>query len=61
MPAGLSNISQAPAGVWSKCGAGLQAHERGGVKWRPGELDFEALMRMLDSKVDCPHPELEGC
>lgn len=54
VPAGLANISQAPRdeGVWSKCGGKLQrALKQGRVTWGPGEMDFEALMRMLDSKV----------
>ena len=54
MPAGLSNLTRAPGeeeGVWGKCGGKVEAREQAGVTWRPGELRFEALMRMLDSKV----------
>lgn len=63
MSIGVTNILQSPKGVWSKtkpsqsCFGGV-----GGVstftaigstprKWGPGELEFEALMRMLDNKV----------
>ena len=63
MSAGLGNIHQySPQGVWSGIGVGVAC--MGGVggacsgsigssprKWRTGELEFEALMRMLDSKV----------
>ena len=63
MSIGVANILQSPEGVWSKgkprlsCFGGV-----GGVttfisvgsilrEWGPGELEFEALMRMLDNKV----------
>ena len=63
MSAGLGNIHQfLPQGVWSGMGVGVAC--MGGVggacsgmigssprKWRIGELEFEALMRMLDNKV----------
>ena len=54
MSAGLANLSQSPGGVW-ECTSGVA--ERGGAgmgavrTWRVGELEFEALMRMLDNKV----------
>ena len=54
MSAGLANLSQSPGGVW-ECTRGVA--ERGGAgmgavrAWRVGELEFEALMRMLDNKV----------
>ena len=63
MSAGLGSIHQcSPQGVWSSVGVGVAC--MGGVggacsgsigssprKWRIGELEFEALMRMLDNKV----------
>ena len=63
MSAGLGSIHQhSPKGVWSGMGVGVAC--MGGVggacsgvigssprKWRIGELEFEALMRMLDNKV----------
>ena len=62
MSAGLANIFQhSQQGVWS---GGMGAACMGGVggacsgsigsnlrKWRVGDLEFEALMRMLDNKV----------
>lgn len=49
MSAGISNLNTSPQGVWSKCQDRTPA--TGGLKWKPGELQFEALMRMLDNKV----------
>jgi adducin len=63
MSAGLGNINQcSQQGVWSGISVGVAC--MGGVggacsgsigssprKWRIGELEFEALMRMLDNKV----------
>lgn len=62
MSIGLSNILQAPQGVWSGRGMGVACVRGvGGAAngtigsssrmWRVGELEFEALMRMLDNKV----------
>lgn len=58
MSAGLANLSQSPGGVWG-CTRGVArgVAGRGGAgmgaarTWRLGELEFEALMRMLDNKV----------
>lgn len=72
MSVGLANILQSSEGVWSKgtlrpaCYGGV-----GGVttftaagsisrKWGPGELEFEALMRMLDNKVVERYPNNYG-
>ena len=63
MSVGLGNIHQhSPRGVWSGVSVGVAC--MGGVggacsgsigssprKWRIGELEFEALMRMFDNKV----------
>ena len=63
MSIGVANILQSPEGVWSKGKPRLSCF--GGVsgvttfisvgsiprEWGPGELEFEALMRMLDNKV----------
>ena len=63
MSAGLGNILQHPhstQGVWSSvgvscmggvggaCGGSIGSNPR---KWKVGDLEFEALMRMLDNKV----------
>jgi len=54
MSAGLANLSQSPGGVWGCARQGAGRGE-GGVgsqrMWYVGELEFEALMRMLDNKV----------
>lgn len=54
MTAGLANLSQSPGGVWGCARQGTGRGE-GGVgsqrMWHVGELEFEALMRMLDNKV----------
>lgn len=54
MSAGLANLSQSPGGVWGCARQGTGRGE-GGVgsqrMWHVGELEFEALMRMLDNKV----------
>ena len=54
MSAGLANLLQMPQGVWG-CGtiaAGGRGGQVSGSKlWNVGELEFEALMRMLDNKV----------
>ncbi len=56
---GLDNIIQRK-GVWSKsrpCQGGVDGESTFTIfesitrKWGPGELEFEALMRMLDNKV----------
>ncbi len=56
---GLDNITQSK-GVWSKsrpCQGGVDVESTFTIfdtisrKWGPGELEFEALMRMLDNKV----------
>lgn len=60
MSVGMANILQSPEGVWSKedtCFGGVGGlttfTSAGSVPktWHPGELEFEALMRMLDNKV----------
>ena len=62
MSVGLNNILQVSQGVWSSHGMGVACVRGvGGAatgtigtsarKWRVGELEFEALMRMLDNKV----------
>ena len=63
MSAGLGNILQfsPQAGVWSSsvgvpCMGGVGGACTGSIgsnprKWRVGDLEFEALMRMLDNKV----------
>ena len=54
MSAGLTNLSQSPGGVWG-CGRHEAGRGEGRVgsqrTWHVGELEFEALMRMLDNKV----------
>lgn len=54
MSAGLANLSQSPGGVWG-CARQGPGRGEGGVgsqrMWHVGELEFEALMRMLDNKV----------
>lgn len=59
MSVGLDNITQCK-GVWSKsrpCQGGVDREATFTIldsisrKWGPGELEFEALMRMLDNKV----------
>ena len=54
MSAGLAGLIQVPQGVWSqvsrvvsKGGGGVSKHSLWGV----GDLEFEALMRMLDGQV----------
>ncbi len=77
MSAGLGNINQcSQQGVWSGISVGVAC--MGGVggacsgsigssprKWRVGELEFEALMRMLDNKVRSDRssdpPNLSAC
>lgn len=49
MSAGLANINQAPCGVWSERKGYLPAEAK--CTWKVGELEFEALMRMLDNKA----------
>ena len=61
MSAGLTNIFQhSQQGVWSgvgvACMEGVGGACSGSIgssprKWRVGDLEFEALMRMLDNKV----------
>ena len=60
MSVGLNNILQPTKGVWSKsrpCLGGVDVESTFTIldsisrKWGPGELEFEALMRMLDNKV----------
>ena len=62
MSIGLNNILQTTKGVWSKsrpCLGGVDVESTFTIldsisrKWGPGELEFEALMRMLDNKVSC--------
>lgn len=50
MSGGMGNFNQTPQGVWTKC-KGNSEHLQVGLKWKSGELEFEALMRMLDNKV----------
>ena len=61
MSAGLGNIlKHSPQGVWPgvgvACMRGVGGACSGSIgssprKWRTGDLEFEALMRMLDNKV----------
>lgn len=58
MPAGLANLTEAVASVWNHTSGG-NVHVAAGrskdtgspASWGRGELEFEALMRMLDHMV----------
>lgn len=55
MPAGLDNLILVDSDIQKKT-FGLGSQGGGGVdtsgrKWKTGELEFEALMRMLDNSV----------
>ena len=50
MSAGIGNLKQREVGgVWGR----RKGRQRlaGGIAWKEGELEFEALMRMLDNRV----------
>ena len=49
MSAGVENLKQ--GGVWSRTRKASCGHKQAGIEWKAGELEFEALMRMLDKKV----------
>lgn len=51
MSAGIGNLNTTHLGVWSKSQDSKTVQGPGGLQWKPGELQFEALMRMLDNKV----------
>ncbi len=52
MSAGIGNLKQNHfGGVWSRMRESQRRHKQGGVEWKAGELEFEALMRMLDNKA----------
>ena len=54
MTAGIGNLNTAAPGhpgVWRKRESSKTEQGPGGLEWRLGELQFEALMRMLDNKV----------
>ena len=52
MSAGLGNLKHGHfGGVWSRTREGPHRHKQAGIEWKAGELEFEALMRMLDNKA----------
>ena len=51
MPVGLANICQVPGGVWQRGRASTRGNSPSLQKRQLWDVEFEALMRMLDNKV----------